>query len=327
MNPSSNGLVNLYIGNGGRDFVKSVLVLHPAAELITDKNLSNYLSKKTEVAYTSIDDLSNNAWQPEFKQLLDSSTNITYIPGVPEIGDKLTPIDHLEILLENYCVITRRTITGLPSFKHKYKETFLKLQNPRATNEKQMWVVGCSNTMGAGVRPGERYGALLSNELNLPATFLAFSGSSIDWAADQILRADIRSGDLVFWGITSNGRLSYWGREGLVHVTSSTYYTDSTLRQRVPVDYLDNFNLLARNVQSIHQVINHCQRIDAQLYMLDITKNPVLSIFLNGTDNYDLGINCYENFVDLARDNSHPGPEQHKIYAKKFLDMYYKNNE
>jgi hypothetical protein len=61
--------------------------------------------------------------------------------------------------------------------------------------------------------------------------------------------------------------------------------------------------------------------------MLDVTKNPVLSTFLYGLDNYAQGIAYYEDFVDFGRDGQHPGPEQHKIYAKKLLDMYYANNE
>jgi len=242
-------------------------------------------------------------------------------------GNELTADDHTELLLNNYCTVTGKTVTGLDSFKNRYADKFLKLHSQRFTDAQQIWVVGCSHTVGAGVSPSARYATLVANQLNLPCTVLAFSGSSIEWAADQILRSDIRANDIVFWGITSNGRISYYAREGLIHVTASTYSTDAKLNDQVPVGNLDNINRLYHNVRSVHQVINKCRGIAAQLYLLDITKNPVLSTFLHGLDNYTQGIAYYEDFVDFGRDGVHPGPEQHKIYAKKLLDMYYANNE
>jgi hypothetical protein len=326
MTQSSNELTNLYIGDGSQSFSKSIKLLDTSAELITNKNLVKYLNKTTNTAYTSLNDLGPCAWANEFKHLLDIALNITYIPTVDKpIGDELTSIDHIQLLLENYCFVADRTINGLDSFKTNFENNFLKLQSQRQTETQQIWVVGCSHTIGAGISPAERYATLVAKELNLPCSLLAFSGTSIEWAADQILRSDIRSNDIVCWGITSNGRLSYYSRDRLNHVTASTYNKDPKLNNRVSIDRLDNIDLLYHNVRSIHQVIDKCRSIGARLFMLDITKNPILSPFLYELDNYDTGVNYYEDFVDLGRDGEHPGPEQHKIYAKKFLDMYYKN--
>jgi hypothetical protein len=326
MTQSLKELTNLYIGDGSQGFSKSINILDTSAELITDKNISKYLNKQTTTAYTSLNDLGQYAWATEFKHLLDISANITYIPPQQTTqGDELTSDDHIKLLLENYSCITSRTIAGLDSFKNQFANQFLKLQSQRQTEDCQLWVVGCSHTIGAGVSPAERYATLVANQLTLPCTLLAFSGTSIEWAADQILRSDIRSGDTVFWGITSNGRLSYCSRTGLKHVTASTYNTDAQLKDQVSIDRLDNIDLLYHNVRFVHQVINKCRGIGAQLFMLEVTKNPILSPFLYGLNNYDVGVNYYENFVDYGRDGEHPGAEQHKIYAKKFLDMYYKN--
>jgi hypothetical protein len=328
MTQSLNELTNLYIGDGSQSFSKSVNLLDSTAELVTAKNIAKYLNKKTTTAYTSLDDLGHCAWGIEFKQLLDASLNITYVkPAYTDSCDELTSNDHIKLLLENYSFVAGRSIVGLESFKKHYADDFLRLQSRRQTDGQQIWVVGCSHTVGVGISPTERYATLISNQLNLPCSLLAFSGSSIEWAADQIIRSDIRPNDIVFWGITSNGRLSYYTRERLVHVTSSTYDTEKKLNDRVPIGSLDNINMLYHNVRFVHQVINKCQSVGAQLFMLDITKNPILSTFLYGIDNYTQGIAYYENFIDFGRDGAHPGPEQHKIYAKKFLDMYYKNNE
>jgi hypothetical protein len=328
MTQSLNELVNLYIGDGTSSFSKSVKLIDSSAELVTDTNLTKYLNKKTTTAYTSLRDLGQYAWAVEFKQLLDTATNITYVPPVQlQSEDELTADDHTELLLDNYCAITGRTVTGLDSFMNRYAGKFLKLHSQRQTDNQQIWTVGCSHTLGTGISPSERYATLVAKELNLPCMLLAFSGASIEWAADQILRSDIRANDIVFWGITSNGRISYYAREGLVHVTASTYTTNTKLNDQVPVGSLDNVDRLYHNVRSVHQVINKCRSVGAQLYMLDVTRNPVLSTFLHGLDNYTQGIAYYEDFVDFGRDGKHPGPGQHKIYAKKLLDMYYANNE
>jgi hypothetical protein len=243
------------------------------------------------------------------------------------LGNELTDDDHTELLLNNYCAVTGRTVTGLNSFANRYAGEFLKLHGQRQTDTQQIWVVGCSHTLGAGIGTSARYAALVAKSLNLPCTVLASSGTSIEWAADQILRSDIRANDIVFWGITSNGRISHYARDGLVHVTASTYITNAKLNNQVPMGNLDNIDRLYHNVRSVHQVVNKSRNVGAQLYMLDVTKNPVLSTFLYGLDNYAQGIAYYEDFVDFGRDGQHPGPEQHKIYAKKLLDMYYANNE
>jgi hypothetical protein len=324
MTQSLNELVNLYIGDGSRSFSKSITLLDSSAELVTDKNLIKYLNKKTTTAYTSLNDLGQYAWGKEFKQLLDISCNITYVPPAqPAISDKLISLDHIELLLNNYVCGSGKAISGLTSFKEKFATQFLKLHSQRCTEGQQMWAVGCSHTVGAGISPQDRYATLISNELQLPCTVLAFNGTSIGWAADQILRSDIRPNDIVFWGITSNGRLSYHSRDRLINITASTYTTDPQLKHQVSIDKLDDINLLYNNVRSVHQVINKCRSVGAKLFMLDVTKNPILTTFLYDLPNYSTGVDYYEEFVDFARDGEHPGPEQHKIYANKFLDMYY----
>jgi hypothetical protein len=310
---------NLYIGDINSAFAQKVKQIDPSAILITENNL--FKLGHVSTAYTCIGDLGQYVWNVEFKNLLDSSTNIVYVTSTDiDVDDELTDNDHTKLLLENYRLTTGRDIAGLEEFVNKYSTSFLNLHNKRKTNNKQIWIVGCSNTNGIDyVNVGERYGDILSAELDLPATFLSKNGSSIEWATDQILRSDIRSGDIVFWGITHNSRLTYHARDTLLHI--NPYSID----KKIPISRLDDFDLLYHNVKSIHQVIKKCQQQNIKLFMLDILPNPLLKPFLYKLENYDVGIEYYGKFIDFGKDGEHAGPEQHKIFAKKFLTMYNNN--
>lgn len=328
MNQFSNELHNLYIGDNSISFARAVKELHPGAILITDENLLDILNSGVESAYTSVGDLGHYAWGSEFKQLLDTANNIAYISSDLDNTNELSIIDHTKLLLENYRLISNRTIAGLESVVDHYRNSFLSVIDCRKTINQQIWAVGCSNTNGIGyVEVGQRYGDLLAKELNLPVTFLSKNGTSIAWAADQILRADLQPGDVVFWGITHHSRIPYHNRNGLIHVNTMLYSLDRTLKHQVPVSDLDNFNLLYKNVTSIHQVISRCRSANVQLFMLDLLPNPLLTPFLYGLDNYDQGVDYYGKFVDFGYDGEHAGPQQHKIFANKLLTMYHAHNK
>ena len=83
------------------------------------------------------------------------------------------------------------------------KNLFTQLQKYRQTDDKTLWITGCSITHGIGVSKEQRYADLLEKKLGLPTVLLTQSGSSIAWQTDQLLQSDIRAGDLVVWGLTS----------------------------------------------------------------------------------------------------------------------------
>ena len=86
----------------------------------------------------------------------------------------------------------------------------LTVVDQRKTAGQQIWIVGCSYAHGNCLEYiNQRYGQLVAEYYHLPVSFLTKPGSSIDWACDQILRADINPGDIVIWGITSVNRCSW----------------------------------------------------------------------------------------------------------------------
>ena len=64
-----------------------------------------------------------------------------------------------------------------------------------------LWTAGCSVTHGMGVSESERWGNILSEYLDMPEISLSMNGASIKWTADQILRSDIKRGDVVVWDL------------------------------------------------------------------------------------------------------------------------------
>jgi hypothetical protein len=197
--------------------------------------------------------------------------------------------------------------------------------NARSIDSSILWTVGCSFTLGDGVKWQERYGHILSTKLGLPEINLAQSGSSIPWAADQILRADIKRNDIVVWGLTSLERFEYMSGWNLTAQTLA-----NGLRLGMPIaeklDYFGGNLHIARSMHNILQVINFCKLVGAKLYIVNLLEITYISVLLSNFEEYlDLTKNCQiedvVKFVDYGTDQLHPGPEQHKIYANQIYDF------
>jgi hypothetical protein len=101
----------------------------------------------------------------------------------------------------------------------------------------KLWIVGCSISHGVGVDPGQCWGALAATQLDLAPEFLTAEGYSIEWAADQILKAPIGPADTVLWGLTTPNRSMWYDDAGQVHHILNVYYQnhsdfDQTLHRR-----------------------------------------------------------------------------------------------
>jgi hypothetical protein len=77
---------------------------------------------------------------------------------------------------------------------------------------------------------------------------------------------------------------------------------------------------------AIERVVNFCKKIGAKLYfggmIVDVNDIGYISKYKNYIQFYGLwGLNRQKIFYDVGKDNLHPGPETHKIYAEKFLEQ------
>lgn len=194
-------------------------------------------------------------------------------------------------------------------------------------DQKVLWTAGCSITAGAGVEPDQRYGHLLSKKLDLPEVVLASNGASISFSADTILRSNIKSGDIVVWGITCPGRIELAGRLGIKSYTIEKYIAKPKKKQYWNLDYFSSATAVFKDIQQIFQVINFCKKIGAELYIvnvLDLCWIPLVfkenNNFLDLTNHNGI-VKDTPNFIDLGTDNCHPGIVQHQEYAKKIFEL------
>jgi len=191
----------------------------------------------------------------------------------------------------------------------------------RKTNDPVLWVAGCSFSSADGVEANERWGHLVAEELELEEINLAKAGGSIWDATDQILRSDIQKNDLVIWGLTNCGRVEFVSKNKLrsyavLQAKDFNYYK---------IDYFFSTTQYLIAMREIQQVINYCKKVGAELYLVNILESSWIPLMLQTYKNFiDLQL-PFDNetfrpiMIDYGSDGAHPGPLQHKEYAKQII--------
>lgn len=191
-----------------------------------------------------------------------------------------------------------------------------------------LWTAGCSMTEAADVgKDAWRY--LLGKKLDRQVCNLSRGGTSIWWSADQILRSDIRSGDIVVWGLTNVARIEYSKNWNMVSNTIISYKEECP--QYWTPDYFESETQTLFCLRSIHQVINFCNKVGADLYIVNMLDLNWISSLLHSYPKFlDLVEEVKDGYIvqfcDYAYDQLHPGPEQHKYYANKIYQFIKENN-
>jgi hypothetical protein len=304
-------MIKIYLGDVTEYLRDQAILSDPTAQLITG---DNYKNLKSGTYFTSIGDLNNLTMLGEVLQQADQ---IVYSPP-DKWSDCFFGKSEMQTCTEDYLNIFRFrcTIENYTNAREPEFNQILTLADTRKTDSSQLWIAGCSISKGDGVDNHTRYGQLLANRLNISASFLTRSGSSIAWAADQILRSDIRPGDTVVWGITSHTRLTKF-EMGEVRCFGFNHkiwtHTPST------TEYLVSDQALYHSVISVHQVINFCKKIHAKLILAILLDQTVINYIQDFPNlvmlNRIWGRNFKEKFMDLGSDQSHPGIKTHEFYA------------
>lgn len=314
-------MITVYVGDVTEYLGQQAGLADSSALLITESNFEN-LTPGTY--YTSLGDVGNII---NFSCVLRQADKIIYAPP-EQWSDQRNNFSQMKAWTEDYlrCLHGDKQIQGFDFPAAQDQETMLSLVSPRQVKDNQLWVSGCSITYGTGVQDNQRYGQLLADALDMPVTFLAYPGSSITWQADQILRSDIRAGDIVVWGLTAQERFPYFKNNKITHVTSLTYKVDTAMKHKVDIAFLDSQQLMYQAVVEIHQVINFCHKIGAKLILAQLLGTG-LELYLKDHANYQMlyghfGRNHGEIFMDVGTDNDHPGPLTHQWYCDKILEKY-----
>jgi len=307
------------------DSVRNRAVEYDSSAFLIDSSNVDHVMKSGMVdlvAYTSFADLPKiTETRNVFFELLDLATEIYYVRPA-RWSDHKDEFDHwsnqriTEYFLSKIDQ-KKKNIHGLELSSWKNNQ-YLSLADQRCGDVRQLWVSGCSIAHGAGVESQEKFGSLLAEKLNLPASFLTKGGSGIPWAADQILRSDMRSGDIFVWGITSEYRFCVWDKE-LHHYNPHSFHASQNRSIGTNLE-----NMIYRAVTSIHQVINFCQKSNVRLILLPIIPSETIRLlFRDCPDWYDPGYQI--GFVDYGTDKIHPGPKQHSLWADFCYDIIMKD--
>jgi hypothetical protein len=320
--------ITLFVGDVFESLGKVALEHDPSAFLIDHSNYKSFLTSDITsdiTVYTSLGDLPKDL--EIFYNIAILSTEIVYTP--PEIwsdGMSITTTD------PTACVqgLTETMLLLISSYRPVknlelcyFNPTVNPLADLRKTENTQLWVAGCSITYGIGVDNSQRYGQLVADRLNLPCSFLAKAGSSIAWAADQILRSDIRTGDTVIWGVTSTERSTYINQNKLTCVTTGSYTKNSNIEKQLPIKTLLNETTFYSHLYSIEQVINYCKKQQVTLLLVGLVVSNNMFRYLKTKNNYfhyDYKLKFQNNEIDfeladLGTDHEHPGLKQHQLYA------------
>ena len=315
----------LFVGDCNNLLALTAIEFNPNAVLINTLNYRQFINTSIKyTGYTSLADLPKDL--NVFYTLLTQADKIIYCPP-KRWSDKKTvdlenPTDSIQGLTEYYLYViskNKNNVHGLnlinfnpaPYVKTSHYDTI----------QKSLWIVGCSTTAGVGVEHNEKYGMLLSKTLNLPAVFLAEPGSSISWAADQILRSNIQTQDIVIWGLTSDDRFCLWNKNVPVHV--SLFYTQNHnfnfenfgISKATIKELLLHKTHLVTHIQKIYEAVNFCAKIKANLLIFNIHSSNTLNLYLNNVKEFLPYLNPLNTSIDIGNDQFHPGPKQHQAYA------------
>lgn len=314
--PKQSETFVLFVGDVTQEVYDAAIAYDAHAQLLLGKHINNLTASTYCTSLADCGSLEN------LNQVCKQSSEIYYIPPIcwSDAGTKKISNQQKWTELVLHYHHQSKTVHNLPS---NVPNTWL---HDVRKHEKQFWTVGCSITYGVGVTKEESWPELVSAMLELPYTNLSYPASSIIWQSDQICRSDIRAGDIVFWGVTSNQRLPVILPSGkLLHLNASKISNNSYKNNNFPLELIDNTTLVYHNMLAIRRAYNYCQKIGAQLVPIGLMYDlENLYVHYDVPAFYQLIQWEINQFVDLGTDNEHPGPEQHKLFAKEFLSHYKK---
>jgi hypothetical protein len=266
---------------------------------------------------------------PSFIKFLEQADTLVYTPPTKWSDTDKKNYSYMKDWTEFYLSYfkKRKNVLGLPNLTPPNRAIMLDLLDGRKTESPQLWMVGCSLTNGDGVNTNERYGELIAKELNMECSWLTTWGASMGFCADQILRSDVRAGDIVIWGLTEMNRFTYYpdNAEKLEQVHGHWYYEKHPkFKKIIPPERLLDQNLIYHSMISIHQVINFCKKLNVKLVLAGtcITNDKIN--YLSNIPNYihlknAFNTNRWDPFLDTGTDNTHPGPLTHRWFADEIL--------
>lgn len=314
---------HLIIGDNSELLADVAKLMFSDSILITQDTYNDFFNLPNKSGYTSLADLNRD----QILTLAKNATEIHYQKPLywNSIEFEQATQQFLTELVIHHNLKIRNFGLSTDSLN------ILNLIGQKQSSSPQIWNVGCSYAHGWGLESShERYIDKISNTLNLEVTDLTSPGSSIDWAADQILRSDIGKNDLVVWGITGINRTSYYIDNQYVPIvpTFPEFFGKFTSDQKKFFNrLLVDDNRLVCAIKHVHQVINFVQKIQADIvlfYHRDLgllEHSTIFETYLYNTGHY---VKTTSKLIDHT-DDGHPGPKSNQIWANEILNHLYKH--
>jgi len=188
---------------------------------------------------------------------------------------------------------------------------YLHLVNGNRLHTRTLWVVGDNIVSGKGLIDKEdRFCELVSKDIAIPLRDISQGGISIEWAVDQIIRSDIKEGDIVIYGVTSEYRTPKW----------DCYENKAILDRRLYMRY--NETRLYKGITSLYQLEKYCDLLGVTLILLPLLVTPTMIRFMQGLHSF-CHITYRNDYIDYASNWEdpdlgglvYPGIEQNKEWA------------
>jgi len=307
-----------------------------------DVGVSNFLKILIDSDHIIYHNTSSEWSSLELKQLTD---NIIYLLGLYGFHNKISCFPFDTFILEKnllYKHLLESDITNqilVQKICNFYKDNFLGLVAHRRSLDQQIWVSGCSYANGAHVDVSERYGSIVSKFFRVSTTNIACDASSIDFAADQIIRSEIRSGDIIIWGLTGPDRYTWFDTDRVANINGRHIHENvkSNTSKKFLNSMLIDDSRLYLSQRHIEQVQKVCDRIGCGLVLifhenLGLSDHvlPMKSFLRQYPGFIDINKIMIEKFgtqldknynLDLGADHRHPGPITHSAWAEILINF------
>lgn len=300
------------------DFAKTI---DPQSYLVSN---DNFESEHTGTVYTSLGDLGS---LKNFYDLLCMSDEIIVQDKKNKTwSDGRTEDDRYSLawLTKHYCSLVSKQL-GIKMKSCFDRKDLVDVPPVRFHDQPQIWIAGCSTTYGVGVEQDQIYWRPVVDHLQLPFENLSRSGSSVSWSADQLLRADLRPGDVVIWGITNSFRFYWYENDHSIMVNSSYYSLNPEFKNKVPEIVIVDDHWAYESINAVDRVKNICEKIGVSLLLVGLHADLDFSSHWAGYKNFIMiqgknGLDFNSEFLDFGKDNQHPGPKTHAYYSRIILE-------
>ena len=314
-------MITIFVGDITEDLSLAACQFDPAARIITQDNSQN-LDNGTY--YTSLGDF--KTLRP-FIATLEQADELVYVQPT-QWSDSASKglMQHWTEYYLKYLSLEKEVFCIDHLLTTDHYEKYQNLASARHNDNQHLWIVGGSDANGVGIDADQRFGHILGEQLDLPVSWLTANASSLEWAADQILRSDICKDDIVVWSLVPNIRFPYFDNNSVVHATISHYSNNPNFNDAIDLKHLDDENnLLYRPVRHISQVVNFCNKIGAKLVIAGLDVPVELQSFYLTLSNFvhlhgNHGMDTSELYLDFGTDGKHPGVRTHQWIAEKILE-------